>query len=195
KELRRHSSAPRPDCRAGEEPHFHPRIAPFQSVAAPFQAPPHGSCSGNAAKQLASVEPLQIGARVAHALDPPARHRWRLVGVSLQALRRRQSRTNVEHNRRPVKKKVGLFRTPALIRNIQGPAPIRGTMSVKVWESEPFDTSDPVAVNGKAMSPSTLLTALNAYGHDNGIGRLDLVENRFVGMKSRGMYETLGGTI
>jgi len=68
-------------------------------------------------------------------------------------------------------------------------------MSVKVWESEPFDTSDPVAVNGKAMSPSTLLTALNAYGHDNGIGRLDLVENRFVGMKSRGMYETLGGTI
>ena len=45
------------------------------------------------------------------------------------------------------------------------------------------------------MSPATLLTALNAYGHDNGIGRLDLVENRFVGMKSRGMYETPGGTI
>ncbi|HSM39386.1 MAG TPA: argininosuccinate synthase, partial [Afifellaceae bacterium] len=45
------------------------------------------------------------------------------------------------------------------------------------------------------MSPATLLTALNEFGHDNGIGRLDLVENRFVGMKSRGIYETPGGTI
>ena len=43
--------------------------------------------------------------------------------------------------------------------------------------------------------PATILTALNQYGHDNGIGRLDLVENRFVGMKSRGVYETPGGTI
>ncbi len=58
-----------------------------------------------------------------------------------------------------------------------------------------FEKGDPVAVDGKAMSPATLLAALNAYGHDNGIGRLDLVENRFVGMKSRGMYETPGGTI
>jgi len=46
-----------------------------------------------------------------------------------------------------------------------------------------------------AMSPATLLTHLNALGRDNGIGRLDLVENRFVGMKSRGVYETPGGTI
>ena len=45
------------------------------------------------------------------------------------------------------------------------------------------------------MSPATLLEALNELGHDNGIGRLDLVENRFVGMKSRGVYETPGGTI
>ena len=45
------------------------------------------------------------------------------------------------------------------------------------------------------MSPATLFTALNQLGHDNGIGRLDLVENRFVGMKSRGVYETPGGTI
>ena len=45
------------------------------------------------------------------------------------------------------------------------------------------------------MSPATLLTELNRLGHDNGIGRLDLVENRFVGMKSRGVYETPGGTI
>ena len=58
-----------------------------------------------------------------------------------------------------------------------------------------FENGDPVAIDGKAMSPATLLAALNKLGHDNGIGRLDLVENRFVGMKSRGMYETPGGTI
>ena len=50
-------------------------------------------------------------------------------------------------------------------------------------------------VDGKAMSPASLLKALNDMGRDNGIGRLDLVENRFVGMKSRGVYETPGGTI
>lgn len=54
---------------------------------------------------------------------------------------------------------------------------------------------DAVSINGKQMSPATLLTELNKYGHDNGIGRVDLVENRFVGMKSRGVYETPGGTI
>ena len=58
-----------------------------------------------------------------------------------------------------------------------------------------FKEGDPVAINGKAMSPATLLTELNRLGGDNGIGRLDLVENRFVGMKSRGVYETPGGTI
>ncbi len=58
-----------------------------------------------------------------------------------------------------------------------------------------FERGDPVAINGQAMSPAALLTKLNELGHDNGIGRLDLVENRFVGMKSRGVYETPGGTI
>jgi argininosuccinate synthase len=58
-----------------------------------------------------------------------------------------------------------------------------------------FKHGDPVAIDGKAMSPATILTELNRLGHDNGIGRLDLVENRFVGMKSRGVYETPGGTI
>ena len=58
-----------------------------------------------------------------------------------------------------------------------------------------FRKGDPVAIDGKAMSPATLFTELNRLGHDNGIGRLDLVENRFVGMKSRGVYETPGGTI
>ncbi len=58
-----------------------------------------------------------------------------------------------------------------------------------------FANGDPVALNGKTMSPATLFAALNDLGRDNGIGRLDLVENRFVGMKSRGVYETPGGTI
>jgi argininosuccinate synthase len=58
-----------------------------------------------------------------------------------------------------------------------------------------FEKGDPVAIDGVAMSPATLLTKLNELGHDNGVGRLDLVENRFVGMKSRGVYETPGGTI
>lgn len=58
-----------------------------------------------------------------------------------------------------------------------------------------FKNGDPVALNGTAMSPATLFAALNNLGRDNGIGRLDLVENRFVGMKSRGIYETPGGTI
>ena len=58
-----------------------------------------------------------------------------------------------------------------------------------------FEKGDAVSINGEAMSPATILTALNQYGHDNGIGRLDLVENRFVGMKSRGVYEPPGGTI
>ncbi len=58
-----------------------------------------------------------------------------------------------------------------------------------------FARGDAVAVNGKKLSPAALLTALNALGGKHGIGRLDLVENRFVGMKSRGVYETPGGTI
>ena len=58
-----------------------------------------------------------------------------------------------------------------------------------------FEKGDPVAIDSVALSPAALLTKLNELGHDNGVGRLDLVENRFVGMKSRGVYETPGGTI
>lgn len=58
-----------------------------------------------------------------------------------------------------------------------------------------FERGDGVALNGEALSPAALLTALNELGRRHGIGRLDLVENRFVGMKSRGMYETPGGEI
>jgi len=58
-----------------------------------------------------------------------------------------------------------------------------------------YEQGDPVALNGKALSPAEMLTALNELGGKHGIGRLDLVEGRFVGMKSRGIYETPGGTI
>jgi argininosuccinate synthase len=58
-----------------------------------------------------------------------------------------------------------------------------------------FEKGDPVAIDGQKLSPASLLAKLNELGRANGIGRLDLVENRFVGMKSRGMYETPGGTI
>ena len=58
-----------------------------------------------------------------------------------------------------------------------------------------FEAGDPVAVNGQALSPAALLAKLNELGGANGIGILDLVENRFVGMKSRGLYETPGGTV
>ncbi len=58
-----------------------------------------------------------------------------------------------------------------------------------------FEKGDAVAINGEAMSPATILTRLNELGGKHGVGRLDLVENRFVGMKSRGIYETPGGTV
>ncbi|MBL4785154.1 MAG: argininosuccinate synthase [Cohaesibacteraceae bacterium] len=58
-----------------------------------------------------------------------------------------------------------------------------------------FEKGDAVSIDGKVMSPASILTRLNELGGANGIGRLDLVENRFVGMKSRGIYETPGGTI
>ena len=58
-----------------------------------------------------------------------------------------------------------------------------------------FERGDATGIDGERLSPATLLTRLNALGKANGIGRLDLVENRFVGMKSRGIYETPGGTI
>jgi argininosuccinate synthase len=58
-----------------------------------------------------------------------------------------------------------------------------------------FHQGDPVALNGEYLSPSAILSALNRLGGDNGIGRIDIVENRYVGMKARGCYETPGGTL
>jgi len=58
-----------------------------------------------------------------------------------------------------------------------------------------YKEGDPISINGEAMSPATILETLNQYGNKHGIGRLDIVENRYVGMKARGCYETPGGTI
>jgi len=58
-----------------------------------------------------------------------------------------------------------------------------------------YKSGDPIAINGEAMSPATILKTLNEYGNKHGIGRIDIVENRYVGMKARGCYETPGGTI
>jgi argininosuccinate synthase len=58
-----------------------------------------------------------------------------------------------------------------------------------------YKNGDPISINGEAMSPATLLKTLNDYGNKHGIGRVDIVENRYVGMKARGCYETPGGTI
>jgi len=63
------------------------------------------------------------------------------------------------------------------------------------WVEIDFEAGDPVAVDGEKLSPAKLLTRLNELGGANGVGRADIVENRFVGMKSRGVYETPGGTI
>ena len=58
-----------------------------------------------------------------------------------------------------------------------------------------FEAGDPVAINGEKLSPAALLTKLNELGGANGVGAIDIVENRFIGMKSRGVYETPGGTV
>lgn len=63
------------------------------------------------------------------------------------------------------------------------------------WMEMEFEHGDPVALDGKRLGPVEIMAALNRFGGENGIGRLDMVENRFVGMKSRGVYETPGGTI
>ena len=80
--------------------------------------------------------------------------------------------------------------------------------SMWLWSSSPenapdekeyitigYKNGDPVSLNGKDLSPATMLRTLNEYGNKHGIGRIDIVENRFVGMKARGCYETPGGTI
>ncbi|MCB2129136.1 MAG: argininosuccinate synthase [Rhodobacteraceae bacterium] len=78
---------------------------------------------------------------------------------------------------------------------LQRVVPVEQTPDVAEMVEITFEAGDAVAINGEAMSPATLLTRLNELGGKHGIGVLDLVENRFVGMKSRGVYETPGGTI
>src|SRR5678815_4496980 len=66
---------------------------------------------------------------------------------------------------------------------------------VPVYVEIEYEEGNPVVVDGRRLAPVALLTALNRLGGEHGIGRVDLVENRYVGMKSRGVYETPGGTI
>ncbi|MRI83109.1 MAG: argininosuccinate synthase [Nitratiruptor sp.] len=73
--------------------------------------------------------------------------------------------------------------------------PIAQTPDEPEYITIDFERGDPVAINGEPLSPAKLLARLNEYGSRHGIGRIDIVENRFVGMKSRGCYETPGGTI
>jgi argininosuccinate synthase len=77
---------------------------------------------------------------------------------------------------------------------IRSVAPENAPDAARIIEIE-FKHGDPIAIDGEKLSPAELLTRLNQLGGENGIGRLDLVENRYVGMKSRGIYETPGGTI
>src|SRR3989475_9698952 len=79
-----------------------------------------------------------------------------------------------------------MFRLP----NDRGGAP-----GVTVSVEQEFGNGDPVAIGGERLLPVPLLTRLNRLGGEHGIGRAEIVENRFVGMKSRGVYETPGGTI
>lgn len=73
--------------------------------------------------------------------------------------------------------------------------PVEKAPDVAEFVEISFERGDAVAINGEALSPATILTRLNEMGGRHGVGLLDLVENRFVGMKSRGLYETPGGTI
>ena len=90
--------------------------------------------------------------------------------------------------RRPVGRARGIRLSAAPSRPRQAP-------DTPQYVEIDFERGDPVAIDGEALSPAALLTRLNELGGKHGIGRLDLVENRFVGMKSRGVYETPGGTI
>lgn len=74
-------------------------------------------------------------------------------------------------------------------------SPLEKTPAKPEYIEVAFEKGDPVSINGKKMSPAKLLEKLNETGGRHGIGRVDIVENRFVGMKSRGVYETPGGTI
>ena len=91
-----------------------------------------------------------------------------------------------------------------VLENPKNPAPefiYQRTVSPQKAPNKPtkvkitFKNSDPIAVNGKKLSPEKLLSKLNILAGKNGIGRVDLVENRFIGIKSRGVYETPGGTL
>ena len=111
------------------------------------------------------------------------------------AKERRRGDVSVRHSLPLIRRQVGGSRPgadPIVYQRTLSPeeAPDK-TTSVEIG----FEKGDAVCVDGKRLSPAALLARLNELGKANGIGRIDLVENRFVGMKSRGIYETPGGTI
>ena len=94
-----------------------------------------------------------------------------------------QQKENIEDLKRPPENVFGISKSPKSAPNKETIITIQ------------FKNGDPIAINGKKLSPYNLLEKLNKYGSLNGIGRADIVENRYVGIKSRGVYETPGGTI
>ncbi len=149
------------------------------------------------------------------ALDPTIRviapwREWKLQSRTQLLEFAEQNQIPIAKNTRgeaPFSVDANLLHTSSEGRVLENPAEeapdyvYQRTVSPEDAPNEPeyievtFEKGDAVAINGEAMSPATILTALNDYGRKHGIGRLDFVENRFVGMKSRGVYETPGGTI
>ncbi|KFI29014.1 argininosuccinate synthase [Paenirhodobacter enshiensis] len=149
------------------------------------------------------------------ALDPTIRviapwREWKLQSRTQLLEFAEQNQIPIAKNKRgeaPFSVDANLLHTSSEGRVLENPAEeapdyvYQRTVSPEDAPNEPeyievtFEKGDAVAINGEAMSPATILTALNDYGRKHGIGRLDFVENRFVGMKSRGVYETPGGTI
>ncbi len=100
-------------------------------------------------------------------------------------------------------------KTPQNFQKKEAPKNWKANVGFKIWDQTPqeeapdtpeyieieYKNGDPIAINGEKLSPANLLAKLNEYGNRHGIGRVDIVENRYVGMKARGCYETPGGTI
>ena len=151
----------------------------------------------------------------AYALDPAIRviapwREWELTSRTKLIEFAEQNQIPIARDKRgeaPFSVDANLLHTSSEGKALEDPAQEAGdhvyqrTVSPEDAPDQPeyievtFERGDAVAINGTALSPATILTDLNEYGRRHGIGRLDFVENRFVGMKSRGIYETPGGTI
>lgn len=120
------------------------------------------------------------------------------AGINIEAKRGKKSPYSMDANLLHISYEGGLLEDPY---NEPEEDMWRWSVSPEAAPDKPtyielsYQNGDIVAINGQAMSPATVLAELNRIGGENGIGRLDIVENRYVGMKSRGCYETPGGTI